>query len=185
MKLSKRGEYALRALIDFGIARELGRSMLNVTELAEKERLPQKFLHAILADLKEAGYLETKRGKQGGYSLAKPSKQIVLGAVVRAIEGPLAPIRCVSQMDYQRCSCPDEEHCGLRMLMLDVRNAIARILDHYTLGDIVEITVRKMKRDGVPIPFLIDGPKAPKTSPRPGGHPEFAEGGFLEELFRR
>lgn len=185
MKLSKRGEYALRALIDFGIARELGRPILSVTELAEKERLPQKFLHAILADLKEAGYIETKRGKQGGYSLAKPSKEIVLGSVIRAIEGPLAPIRCVSQMDYQRCSCPDEEHCGLRMLMLDVRNAIARILDRYTLGDVVEITVRKMKRDGVPIPFLIENSTAPKRPTDHDAPPEFAEGGFLSELFGR
>jgi len=159
--------------------------MLNVTELSEKERLPQKFLHTILADLKEAGYIETKRGKQGGYALAKPSAQIVLGSVIRTIEGPLAPIRCVSQMDYQRCSCPDEEHCGLRMLMLDVRNAIARILDRYTLGDVVEITVRKMKRDGFPIPFLIDSTVASKTPSLHNELPEFAEGGFLAELFKR
>ena len=116
--------------------------------------------------------------------MAKPSAQIVLGSVIRTIEGPLAPIRCVSQMDYQRCSCPDEEHCGLRMLMLDVRNAIARILDRYTLGDVVEITVRKMKRDGFPIPFLIDSPVDSNTS-RHNELPEFAEGGFLAELFKR
>lgn len=185
MKLSKRGEYALRALIDFGIARELGRPLLSVTELSEKERLPQKFLHAILGELKAAGYIDTKRGKQGGYLLAKAPKDISLGSVIRVIDGPLAPISCVSQMAYQRCSCPDEDHCGLRMLMLDVRNAIARILDRYNLGDVVDITLRKMRRDGVPIPFMAEKLlHAPSPEKGDGKADTFAEGGFLSELFR-
>ena len=153
MKLSKRGEYALRALIDFGIAHELGRPLLNVSELAEKERLPLKFLEQILMQLRTEGYIETKRGKQGGYFLAKPAAAISLGKVIRLIDGPLAPIACVSQTAYHRCTCPDEAHCGLRMLMLDVRNAIARILDRSTLAQIVEITLRKMRRDKVTVPF--------------------------------
>jgi DNA-binding IscR family transcriptional regulator len=69
------------------------------------------------------------------------------------LDGPLAPIACVSQTAYHRCTCPDEAHCGLRMLMLDVRNAIARILDRSTLAQIVEITLRKMRRDKIPVPF--------------------------------
>lgn len=153
MNLSKRSEYALRALIDLGIARELGRPILQVTELAAKEKLPIKFLEQILTQLRLAGYVETKRGKAGGYSLAKPSARIKLGAVIRLLDGPLAPIACVSQSDYRRCTCPDEAHCGLRMLMLDVRNAIARILDRSTLAQIVEITLRKMRRDKVAVPF--------------------------------
>ena len=147
MKLSKRGEYALRALIDLGIARELGRPILQVSELVEKERLPEKFLVQILIQLREAGYVESKRGKHGGYSLARPMGEISFGQVVRLIDGPLAPIACVSHTAYARCTCPDEAHCGLRMLMLDVRNAIARVLDRYTLADIVEVTLRKLKRD--------------------------------------
>ena len=67
--------------------------------------------------------------------------------------GPLAPLACVSQTAYERCSCPDEAHCGLRMLMLDVRNAIANILDRYTLAQTVEVTLRKLRRDGAPVPF--------------------------------
>src|ERR1700676_2301382 len=153
MKLSKRGEYALRALIDFGIAYELGRPLLKIGELVEKERLPVKFLEQILTQLRGAGYIETKRGKAGGYFLAKPTKEISLGRVIRLIDGPLAPISCVSVTAYERCTCPDEAHCGLRMLMLDVRNAIARILDRYTLADVVEITLRKMRRDSVSLPF--------------------------------
>src|SRR5437016_11786820 len=154
MKLSKRGEYALRALIDLGIASELGLPMLQASELAAKEKLPVKFLEQIFMQLKAAGYVESKRGKFGGYSLAKRMDRIRFGAVIRLIDGPLAPIRCVSQTSYTRCSCPDEVHCGLRMLMLDVRNAIAKLLDRYTLADIVEITLRKFRRDKVTPPFL-------------------------------
>ncbi len=134
MKLSKRGEYALRALIDLGIASELGWPMLQVSELAAKEKLPIKFLEQIFAQLKAAGYVKSRRGKFGGYSLARPMKRIKFGAVIRLIDGPLAPIRCVSQTSYARCSCPDEVHCGLRMLMFDVRNAISTVLDRFTLA---------------------------------------------------
>src|SRR5215213_9253791 len=154
MKLSKRGEYALRALIDLGIASELGWPMLQISELASKEKLPIKFLEQIFTQLKSAGYVSSRRGKFGGYSLARPMSQIKFGAVIRLIDGPLAPIRCVSQTAYDRCSCPDEIHCGLRMLMFDVRNAISTILDRYTLADIVEITLRKYRRDKVTPPFL-------------------------------
>ena len=154
MKVSKRGEYALRALIDLGIASELGWPMLQLSELASKEKLPIKFLEQIFTQLKSAGYVASTRGKFGGYSLARPTSQIKFGAVIRLIDGPLAPIRCVSQTSYARCSCPDENHCGLRMLMFDVRNAISTILDRYTLADIVEITLRKYRRDKVTPPFL-------------------------------
>src|SRR5919201_6751457 len=154
MKISKRGEYALRALIDLGIASELGWPMLQISELATKEKLPTKFLEQIFTQLKTAGYVASRRGKFGGYSLARPNRRIKFGAVIRLIEGPLAPIRCVSQTSYARCSCPDEAHCGLRILMFDVRNAISTILDRYTLSDIVEITLRKYRRDKVTPPFL-------------------------------
>jgi Rrf2 family protein len=154
MKISKRGEYALRALIDLGIASELGWPMLQISELASKEKLPIKFLEQIFTQLKAAGYVASRRGKFGGYSLSRPMNQIKFGAVIRLIEGPLAPIRCVSQTSYARCSCPDEMHCGLRILMFDVRNAISAILDRYTLADIVEITLRKYRRDKVTPPFL-------------------------------
>jgi len=175
MKLSKRGEYALRALIDLGIAQELGFSILQASELARKEKLPVKFLEQILAQLKLGGYVKSTRGKLGGYSLAKPMKRIKFGSVIRFIEGPLAPIRCVSRTAYARCSCPDEVHCGLRILMFDVRNAIARILDRYTLADIVQITLRKLRRDNVKPPFLPPSARLlsvlPITvnSPSPGG----------------
>lgn len=155
MKISKRGEYALRALIDIGLASELGKPLVQINELAQQEKLPVKFLEQILMQLKAGGFLASKRGKLGGYLLAKPMDTIKFGAVVRLIDGPLAPIACVSQTAYERCTCPDEAHCGLRMLMLDVRNAISDILDKYSLADVVQITLRKMRRDRVPLPFLM------------------------------
>jgi Rrf2 family protein len=154
MKLSKRGEYALRALIDLGIAAELGRPILQVSELAAKEKLPIKFLEQIFTQLKASGFVVSKRGKLGGYSLARPMNKIKFGSVIRLIDGPLAPISCVSETAYERCTCPDEAHCGLRMLMLDVRTAIIKILDRYSLEDIVEITLRKMRRDKISPPFI-------------------------------
>jgi Rrf2 family protein len=153
MRLTKRGEYALRAMIHLGIAQELGRPMVQISEIAQKENIPIKFLESILVLLKEGGYLDSKRGKEGGYFIAKPQQTITIGEVVRHLDGPLAPIPCVSQNFYERCTCPDEAHCGLRMLMLDVRNAIASILDRYTLAQTVEITLRKLRRDG-----LVPGP---------------------------
>ena len=155
MKLSKRGEYALRSLINLGIAAKVGRPLVRVTELAKAEDLPIKFLEQVMQQLREAGFVESERGKHGGYRLAKAPSQIHIGEIVRLIDGPLAPIGCVSQTAYAPCNCPDEAHCGLRMLMLDVRNAIAAILDRYTLADVVEVTTRSLVRDGLPLPFSV------------------------------
>lgn len=153
MKVSKRGEYALRALIDLGLAAELGRPMLRAQEIVTRENLPKGFLDQILMQLRKAGFIGTKRGKHGGYFLAKPMDSISIGQVVRLVDGPLAPIRCVSQSKYEKCSCPDENTCGLRMVMLDVRNAIAGILDRHTLADAVRGSLDKMRSCGVEIPY--------------------------------
>ena len=117
--------------------------------------------------LKAAGYVASRRGKHGGYLWARPPENISVGQVVRLIDGPLAPIACVSQTAYERCSCPDEEHCGLRMLMLDVRNAISNVLDRYTLADVVEVTMRKLRKDKVPLPFALEPLLARSSSRRP------------------
>lgn len=166
MKLSKKGEYALRSLIDLGIAADVGRDLVQVTELADKELIPAKFLEQIMQELKAAGFITSQRGKYGGYRLSRPADDISIGDIVRLIDGPLAPIGCVSQTSYEKCSCPDEVHCGLRMLMLDVRNAIAGILDRYSLADVVDVTTRKMKRDGIPLPFSTERARGPRR-PQP------------------
>jgi Rrf2 family protein len=158
MKLTKRGEYALRTLIRLGVARRLGTDVVSVSQLADSERIPAKFLENILAELKSEGYVEGVRGKHGGAKLACDMDKVKMGELVRLIDGKLAPIGCASETAYERCTCPDEVHCGLRMIMIDVRNAIAGILDKYSLGDVVTVTMRKLERDG-----LI--PVAPEPKP--------------------
>lgn len=133
MKLSKRGEYGLKALIE--LAANDSEEVIRIRELAEREQIPLKFLEQILLALKNAGLLQSRRGVNGGYYLARPAEEITLGQVVRTLDGPVAPIRCVSQMAYERCVCLDENTCGLRLAMLDVRNAIADVLDNTTLAD--------------------------------------------------
>lgn len=163
MHLSKKAEYALRASINLGIAAEVGKGTVSGAELAEANRLPLKFVERILQELREAGIVETHRGKFGGYSLAKPADQIGVGELIRLVDGRLAPICCASENAYQPCSCPDEDHCGLRMLMIDVRNAIAGILDRYSIAQVVEVTLRKMRRDGIIPPFASPDATAPKS----------------------
>jgi Rrf2 family protein len=180
MHLSKKSEYALRATINLGIAADVGRGTVSGSELAEANRLPLKFVERILQELREAGIVETHRGKFGGYSLAKPADQIGIGQIVRLMDGRLAPICCASENAYQPCTCPDEEHCGLRMIMIDVRNAIANILDRYTVAQVVEVTLRKMRRDGIIPPFATAATFA-TTGPAPKRKADPADG-FLAGL---
>lgn len=184
MNLTRKGEYALRSLITLGIAQELGRPHLSVTELAESEKLPLKFLEQVLFQLRGGGFIETKRGKFGGYFLARPMSEVRIGDIVRHIDGKLAPIACASLTAYEKCSCPDETHCGLRMLMIDVRNAISNILDRYTLADVVEVTLRKIRRDGAALPFCQGhAPKQHTDNDSPDDfNPADPAAGFLAEL---
>jgi Rrf2 family protein len=139
MRLSKRGEYGLRAMILLAGSTNLDMPtpMMQIKDISRQENIPTKFLGQILLALKNAGLLQSKMGFGGGYYLAKPPSEINMGQIVRILDGPLAPIRCVSQMAYEPCDCPDERSCGLRMVMGDVRNAIANILDNTTLADVV------------------------------------------------
>lgn len=180
MHLSKKAEYTLRAMIHLGLARALNQATVSGSELAEANRLPLKYVERILQELKEAGLVVSKRGKLGGYTLADAAESTRMGDLVRLMDGRLAPIACASEVAYQRCTCPDETHCGLRMLMIDVRNAMAAILDRYTLGQIVEVTLRKMRRDGVVLPFSHQG-QAPVSALSERRKVDPADG-FLAEL---
>ena len=113
-------------------------AMLQIKEISQREQISPKFLEQILLTLKNAGLLHSKMGIGGGYYLAKPASEITLGQIFRVLDGPVAPIRCVSQMAYEPCGCPDEETCGLRLVMGDVRNAIADILDNTSLADVTK-----------------------------------------------
>ena len=138
MRLSKRGEYGLRAMIMLaGTPHENAPlPVVQIKEIAEREKISSKFLEQILLTLKNAGMLHSKMGVGGGYYLARPPSEITLGQIFRVLDGPVAPINCVSQMSYEPCGCPDEATCGLRLVMGDVRNAIANILDNTSLADV-------------------------------------------------
>lgn len=144
MRLSKRGEYGLRAMIELATQLRLreehgngnGIVVVQIKDIAERQHIPAKFLEQILLTLKNNGLLHSRMGVGGGYYLAKPASEISLGQIIRVLDGPLAPIGCVSQMAYEPCGCPDERTCGLRLVMLDVRNAIADILDGTSLADV-------------------------------------------------
>ncbi|CAG1001708.1 HTH-type transcriptional regulator CymR [Anaerolineales bacterium] len=110
--------------------------MMQIKEISLRENISVKFLEQILLTLKNAGLLHSKMGVGGGYYLARSAGEITLGQIFRVLDGPVAPIKCVSQMAYEPCGCPDEETCGLRLVMGDVRNAIVDILDRTTLADV-------------------------------------------------
>jgi Rrf2 family protein len=135
MKISKRGEYGMRALIALASMPNQD-GVMQIKDIASREQIPVKFLEQILLTLKNSGMVKSRMGSGGGYRLGKPANEITLGQVVRILDGPLAPITCVSQTAYETCGCPDEETCGLRLVMLDVRNAISNILDCTTLADV-------------------------------------------------
>ena len=138
MRLSKKGEYAVRALIEIGFESGLRpNSLIQISTVAQRTNIPEKFLEQILLALRNGGVLKSKRGVEGGYALAKPPADITLGEVVRLLDGPLAPIACVSATAYEPCSCPDEESCGLRIAMKQVRDAICNILDNYKLDRLI------------------------------------------------
>jgi len=140
MRLSKRGEYGLRAMIALAEPAEKSGApqMMQIKEISQREQISSKFLEQILLTLKNAGLLHSKMGVGGGYYLARSPKEITLGQIFRVLDGPVAPVKCVSQMAYEPCGCPDEETCGLRLAMGDVRNAIADILDNTSLADVTK-----------------------------------------------
>ncbi|MBL8977324.1 MAG: Rrf2 family transcriptional regulator [Gemmatimonadetes bacterium] len=131
--LSKKSKYAIKALL--GLAEHGSDEPMRIADLARQESLPQKFLELILLDLRNAGVVQSRKGKGGGYLLARPAERIMLGQVVRLFDGPLAPVPCASQTAYVPCAdCADEATCGVRLAMKEVRDATARILDQTSLA---------------------------------------------------
>jgi Rrf2 family protein len=147
MRLSKRGEYGLRAMIMLAepAVKTGAPQMMQIREISQREQISPKFLEQILLTLKNAGLLHSRMGVGGGYYLSRSAKEITLGQIFRVLDGPVAPIKCVSQMAYEPCGCPDEATCGLRLAMGDVRNAMADILDNTSLADVTkrQAAVRK------------------------------------------
>ena len=133
--LSQRAKYALKAMIC--LAEHRGPEPMSVTEIARAARVPRAFLEQILSDLKRRNLLVSRRGKQGGFWLAREPAKITFADIIRHIDGPLALAPCASRTAYVRCQdCRDEETCAVRLTMLEVREAIVAVLDRKSLADL-------------------------------------------------
>jgi len=153
MRLSLRGEYALRALLVLGLNYE--KPVVSIQAVSEQQNIPKRFLEQILNDLKSAGIVRSKRGVAGGYRLAKAPEEITLAAVVRHIEGALAPVSCVSEKFYEKCSCPDEGRCAIRSVMKEIRDAVVKIADRVTIAELCD-RWRKLQDEPLnPLDFVI------------------------------
>lgn len=109
-----------------------------IQDIAERQNIPLKFLEQILLTLKTAGFVGSRKGRGGGYFCARSPREITLGSIVRAIDGPLAPVSCVSVTQFVECGCPDPATCALRSAWKDARDALSRVLDGTTFADLCE-----------------------------------------------
>jgi Rrf2 family protein len=130
--LTKKGKYGLKAMVH--LAGVSNGQLVSASEIAERHHIPRKFLDNIFIELRNAGFVLSRKGKGGGFCLARPASEIHIGNIIRALDGALAPIACASKTDYQPCDDCDETECEVRHMMLDVREAIANVLDHRTLA---------------------------------------------------
>jgi Rrf2 family protein len=146
--LTAKGKYGLKALIH--LSQMPPGQLALVNDIATANNIPKKFLDAILGELRNAGFVQSRKGKGGGYRLARLPEEIKVGSVVRVLDGPLAPIPCASHTRYEACDDCDVATCQVRHMMLDVRNAIAEVLDNTTLlqmrdsdGDVMPVELRQ------------------------------------------
>ena len=134
MKITKQGDYALRALLALSLTYD--RKTLSIREISKQEKIPHKFLEQIMTLLKKTGFVQSTKGKHGGYCLSRSPKDITLGDAIRAVEGPLSPLG--TKAEIKKRIQTEEHHPGLYCILLDVRDAIADILDKKTLADACE-----------------------------------------------
>lgn len=136
--LTRKGKYGLKALVY--LARLPAGELAFVNDIATTNNIPKKFLDAILGELRNAGFVQSRKGKGGGYRLAQLPADIKVGHVIRVLDGPLSPIPCASRTRYEPCDDCDEATCEVRHMMLDVRQAIANILDNRSLAEMRDIS---------------------------------------------
>ena len=137
--LTNKGKYGLKAMVHLA-GLEQGK-LVQVADIAEANSISKKFLDHILTELRHAGLVYSKKGRGGGYALARPAQEIRVGAIVRILDGPLAPIPCASVTAYRACEdCRDLKSCAVRQIMVEARNAIAYVLDHRTLAELRAMT---------------------------------------------
>lgn len=154
--LTMKGKYGIKALIH--LARLEPGEMQQSSMIASANGIPKKFLDTILSDLRNAGLIQTRKGRTGGYQLGKPADTVSVAQILRLLDGPISPISCVSKTAYQKCfDCQNQQTCEIRILMLEVRDAMLGVLEHRTLADLSE--------SGVLARQLL----AEKPTPAPGG----------------
>jgi len=154
--ISKKTQYGLKAVLALG--RRYGEGPILISTLSKEESIPIKFLEVILLDLKGRDLLISKKGPRGGYQLSRPPSTVTVGSLIRVMEGPLAPIACASETAYRPCEeCEDIESCGTRIIMRQVRDAMAEVLDNTTLADLLRQvdTVRVSRRSNEPLMYYI------------------------------
>ncbi|MGC4191610.1 MAG: Rrf2 family transcriptional regulator [Thermomicrobiales bacterium] len=134
MKVSTRGEYGVRAMV--ALAHHYGDGPMSITEIAKESSVPTAYLEQLIAPLRRAGLVESKRGAHGGYTLSRTPGEIRIGDVYRVMEGPVAPMECVSE-DLTEQTCPLIDGCETRPIWLKVRDSIAEALDSTTLADLI------------------------------------------------
>lgn len=134
--LTMKTKYALKALAQLATAQD--GQPLQIADIAEQDQIPRKFLEAILAELKHHGFLRSRKGRGGGYLLAKPADTISLASVIRVLDGPIAPVPCLSRTAYRPCEgCKDEATCAVRLVLKDAHAASLQVLESTTLADMV------------------------------------------------
>lgn len=160
--LTNKGKYGLKAMVHLAGLEPDQPAM--AADIADQNNIPKKFLDAILAELRNAGVVRSKKGRGGGYTLARPANEIKIGQIVRTLDGPLAPIRCASPNYYERClDCEIEKHCPVHLLMFEVRNAMARILDNRSLAEFRMLSGIEQKR---PVRTLGASGQSPRAKGR-------------------
>lgn len=135
--LTRKGKYGLKAMVH--LARLPEGQLAFVGDIATANRIPKKFLDAILVELRNAGFVQSRKGKVGGYRLSRSPHDIKVGHIVRILDGPLAPIPCASRTRYEKCEDCDEATCQVRHMMLEVRHAVASVLDNRSLAQMRDI----------------------------------------------
>lgn len=149
--LTNKARYGLRAMCALA---ECAPGSAQARILSRKAHVPEKFLEAILVELRQAGFISSRRGQMGGHALARPAAEIMVGDVIRALDGPLAPVRCASMTDFALCTdCRDPETCAIRGLMREVRTALSSVLDQCSLQALAERSGRASE-----IPLLSGEP---------------------------
>ncbi len=143
----------MRALLVLGL--NYGPHVIPIQRISNEQNIPKRFLEQILNDLKSAGVLESKRGINGGYRLARPPQDVTLAAIIRHIEGALAPVSCVSERFYEKCSCPDEARCAIRSVMREARDAVVKIVERVTVAELCERAKRLQHEPLTALDFII------------------------------